>query len=73
MQPSEIIAQQIDRTGPKLPREMRDVSIRHLATGADIFTKPQLRCKLFESVAGAPPAHRAFEQSVGVTFRIEPA
>lgn len=73
MQPSEIIAPEINRIGPKLPREMSDVSMRQLATGSDIFTKPRLRCRLFASVAGTPPAYRALEQSVGVTFRIERA
>jgi hypothetical protein len=73
MQPSEIIAQKIDRTGPKLPRKTRDVSMRHLAIGADIFTEPRLSDSSFASVPGIPPAYRALEQSVGVTFRIERA
>ena len=73
MQPSEIIAQEIDRIGPKLLREIRDASMRHLATGADIFTKPLLRGSLFASSPGALPAYRALEQSVGVAFRIERA
>src|SRR5260370_39184050 len=73
MQPSEIITQAIDRIGPKLPREPRDVSTRHLATGADIFTVARLRSSLFATVSETSPSYRALEQSVGVTFRIERA
>jgi hypothetical protein len=73
MQPSEIIAQKINRIGPKLPRGTRDVIMHHLATGADIFTEPRLRGSLFASVPGTLAAYRALEQAVGVTFRIERA